>query len=276
MITIVDGNNILHSTYHVAKFRAKTNEQFIKAFLVRFQSFQKKYKNLHLVFDGKNNTEEQSKTLASYKADRGSLEPEVAKMFLATRNLLRYMGFKVIVEHGVEADQVIATLALQAYEAGDEALIISTDKDFNQLINSKIKVYDPRFDVLRDTKFVTNKYKVKPSQFAFYLTLHGDGIDGVSGLEGCGPVNAVKLVQKYGTFKNAVNQLSECSFELSRFEKMFVDQIEHVKKCYKVIKLKKLEQPIKISKGKHDPDKLKEYCKRKNLTYDYLFGHRKF
>jgi DNA polymerase-1 len=250
MKTIVDGNNILHSSFHVVKFRATTPDQFIKEFLKRFASMKREHPDLILVFDGKNNTEKQSKELDTYKADRGNLTKEAARIFSATRTLLRFTGYRVIHEHGVEADQVIATLALNAAEAGEDVLIISNDKDFNQLINDKIKVYDPRNKEFRDKKFVVKKFGVTPAQFAFYLTLNGDKIDGVAGLEGCGPVNTVKLIKKFGTFKNAVATLSDCSFELPRYEKMFVEQMAHLKSCYKVVKLTKLKKDFKVSTGK--------------------------
>lgn len=276
MQTIVDGNNILHSTYHVAKFRAKTPDQFIKAFLIRFNSMNKQYENLTLVFDGKNNTKEQSAELESYKAERGTLDKDVAKLFSAVRTLLRFLGYKVIHEDNVEADQVISTLALQAAERGEEVLIVSSDKDFNQLINKLIKVYDPRYKELRDHNFIVGKFMVKPSQFAFYLTLAGDKVDGVPGLEGCGPVNAVKLIHKFGTFKKACAALSGSSFELPRFEKLFFEQIAKLKKCYKVVKLGKLETEFKVSSGKVNMQRVQEYCEAKGYSYNYLFGKKKF
>ena len=275
MITIVDGNNILHSSYHTAKFRAESDDQFIKAFLIRFESFKKKYENLHLVFDGKDNTAVQSQLVDTYKEGREKEKNQI-RIFLRTIRLLKLLGYPVFHEDGVEADQVIAHLALTAKEAGDSALIISNDKDFNQLVCRQIEIYDPRAKVTRDVKFVTSKFGIKPSQFAFYLTLAGDAIDGVPGLKGCGPANAVKLINKYKTFKNAYNILSNSSFALDRYDKLLNDQLEDVKRCYQVVKLKKLKTEPVLVKRKRDNSKIEAYCESKGLSYAYLFGSRKF
>jgi DNA polymerase-1 len=275
MITVVDGNNILHSSYHTAKFRAESDEQFIKSFLIRFESFKRKYQNLHLVFDGKDNTAEQSQLIDTYKEGRVKDKKQI-KLFLRTIYLLKALGYSVYHEDGVEADQVIAHLALTAKEQGDSALIISTDKDFNQLICKQIKVYDPRAKVLRDNGHVVAKYGIKPSQFAFYLTLAGDTIDGVPGLKGCGPANAVKLIQKHKTFKNAYNTLRNTSFALDRYDKLLNEQLEFVKSCYQVVKLKKLSIEPRMILRKRNDIKIKAYCEAKGLSYAYLFGARKF
>ena len=275
MITIVDGNNILHSSYHVAKFRAESDDQFIKAFLTRFASFSREYSNLHLVFDGKDNIAEQSKLVDTYKEGREK-DKRQTKLFLRTITLLKLSGYTVYHENGVEADQVIAHIALTAKDSGDEALIISSDKDFNQLICKQIKVYDPRAKVTRDTKFVKEKFGIKPSQFAFYLTLAGDGIDGVPGLRGCGPANAVKLIEKYKTFKNAYRILNSSSFALDRYDKLLCEQLQDVKCCYLVVKLRKLKQEPAITHHKRNNKKIEAYCDSKGLSYPYLFGGRKF
>ena len=115
-----------------------------------------------------------------------------------------------------------------------------------------------------------------PSQFAFYLTLAGDAVDGVPGLEGCGPVNAVKLINKYKTFKNAYDTLNNSSFALDRYDKLLNDQLEVVKRYYQVVKLKKLKFEPVLVKRKRDNQKIEAYCESKGMSYAYLFGSRKF
>jgi 5'-3' exonuclease len=222
------------------------------------------------VFDGSEAKRTQQESLKDYKSNRVSQEDHVYESFNACRTCLKHLGYKVIHKKTKEADQTIATLALQHAEDGEDVVIVSNDKDFNQLINDRIKVYDPITKTMRDKQYVIDKFKVTPSQFAFYLTLIGDKVDNVSGLHKCGPVNAVKLVKKYKTFKKAVTLLSESSFALDKFEQMFVDQINHLKNCYKVVKLVK-ESHINIPDGNKDLATLRKYCEKRGYDYSYLF-----
>lgn len=275
-MVIVDGNNILHSTYHIAKFRAQSDDHYIKAFLMRFKSIKRNFGDLHIVFDGKNNKDSNIAILSEYKSNRESLAKNIANLFNTTKRLLKYSGYKIVNTDGFEADQIIASMALKSAENGEEVIVISTDKDFNQLISDKIKIYDPRVKEYRTKEMILEKYKVEPSQFAFFLTLNGDSIDGVSGLPRCGPVNAAKFIAKYKTFKNAVQTLSESSFALSSWDSEFVKHLDHLKNCYKVVKLKKLDVDFSVSSCAIDSTKLKSICEKRKLDYEYLYGLRKF
>ena len=113
--------------------------------------------------------------------------------------MVRLLGWKVLNVPGVEADDVIGTLACMATERGIETVISSGDKDLSQLVNEHVTVIDTMNDRKRDVAGVEAEFGVPPRLMVDYQTLVGDSVDNVPGVDKVGPKTAVKLLQEYGS-----------------------------------------------------------------------------
>jgi DNA polymerase-1 len=100
---------------------------------------------------------------------------------------------------GIEADDVIGTLAKQGERAGMEVFIVSSDKDFAQLVNEQVRMLDTIKDVTYDSELVRKKWGVLPGQIVDLLALMGDAADNIPGVDGIGQKGAVTLLQEHGS-----------------------------------------------------------------------------
>jgi DNA polymerase-1 len=151
-----------------------------------------------------------------YKAHRPPMPTELQSQISLLHELIEDMGIPLIVIDGVEADDVIATLAVQAAEQHINTLISSGDKDLAQLVNDKINIIDTMSNKFFDVNGVKEKFGVGPSQILDYLTLLGDASDNIPGVPGVGPKTAVKLLEEYQTVENILAHVQEISGNLGK------------------------------------------------------------
>lgn len=134
-----------------------------------------------------------------YKANRPPLSEELSSQMEPLHTLIRAMGLPLLEIPGVEADDVIATLAKQATAQGMQVIVLSGDKDLAQLVNTHIILLDSMRDTLLDQEGVLKKYGVPPAQIVDYLALIGDSSDNIPGVLGVGPKTAAKWLGEYGS-----------------------------------------------------------------------------
>ena len=139
-----------------------------------------------------------------YKANRPKMPDPLIAQRPHVLNALRFLGYTVLEADGVEADDVIASLAKKGAAQNLEVVIASTDKDLMQLVNDKIKAYDSFKGIWVDALAVEKKYGVKPTQMVDYLTLVGDSSDNVPGVAKCGPKTAAKWLKEFENLQNLV------------------------------------------------------------------------
>lgn len=146
-----------------------------------------------------------------YKAHRPEPPPELIGQFPLVSRLTDAMGLATLIQPGVEADDLIGSMVREAVAAGWEAVIVSADKDFSQLIGPKVKQYVPSRgrDAPRwlDAAAIEEKYGITPAQFVDYLALTGDSSDNIPGIRGIGPKTATTLLQKYGSVAGVYENL---------------------------------------------------------------------
>ena len=161
-----------------------------------------------VVFDakGKNFRHELS---PDYKANRVKMPEDLRVQIEPLHELVRLLGIPLIIETGVEADDVIGTLAMKASKDGQPVLISSGDKDMAQLVNGSITLMDTMKEATYDTHGIKEKFGVWPVQMIDYLTLVGDTSDNVRGVEKVGPKTAVKWLETYETLANLLEHLDE-------------------------------------------------------------------
>ena len=139
-----------------------------------------------------------------YKATRSPMPPELRTQIDPIHEVVKLLGWKVLNVPGVEADDVIGTLACLATRSGVQTIISSGDKDLSQLVNDHVTVIDTMNDRKRDVAGVTTEFGVPPSLMVDYQTLVGDAVDNVPGVDKVGPKTAVKLLTEYGSLDNLV------------------------------------------------------------------------
>jgi len=137
-----------------------------------------------------------------YKATRSAMPDDLRAQIPAIHEVVRLLGWKVLHVPGVEADDVIGTLACMATERGIQTVISSGDKDLSQLVNEHVTVIDTMNDRKRDIAGVEAEFGVPPRLMVDYQALVGDSVDNVPGVDKVGPKTAVKLLQEWGSLDN--------------------------------------------------------------------------
>ncbi|MFC5742658.1 DNA polymerase I [Dyella tabacisoli] len=134
-----------------------------------------------------------------YKANRPPMPDDLRAQIEPMLAIVGALGFPILRVPGVEADDVIGTLATQAHALGIEVLISTGDKDLAQLVRPGIDLINTMTNTTTDTAGVMEKFGVKPEQIIDYLSLTGDTVDNVPGVTKCGPKTAAKWLAEYGT-----------------------------------------------------------------------------
>ena len=155
------------------------------------------------VFDAKGKTFRDD-MYPAYKATRSPMPPDLRSQIEPVHEVVGLLGWPVLTVPGVEADDVIGTLACMASAQGIEVIISSGDKDLSQLVDEHITVIDTMNDKRRDLKGVEAEFGVPPRLMVDYQALVGDTVDNVPGVPKCGPKTAVKWLLEYGSLDNLV------------------------------------------------------------------------
>ena len=145
----------------------------------------------------------------AYKAQRSAMPDDLRSQIEAIHDVVRLLGWKVLDVPGVEADDVIGTLACMASRQKIEVIISSGDKDLSQLVDEHITVIDTMNDRRRDVAGVEAEFGVPPRLMVDYQTLVGDAVDNVPGVPKVGPKTAVKWLLEYGSLDALVARASE-------------------------------------------------------------------
>ncbi len=139
-----------------------------------------------------------------YKAHRPPMPDDLRVQIQPLHELIRALGLPLIIEHGVEADDVLGSLAQNAASQGFQVIISTGDKDMAQLVNERITLENSMTNTALDIRGVEEKFGVKPEQIIDYLALMGDAVDNIPGVPKVGPKTAAKWLQEYGTLDNLI------------------------------------------------------------------------
>jgi DNA polymerase-1 len=155
------------------------------------------------VFDAKGKTFRDD-LYPEYKATRASMPEDLAKQIEPIHEVVRHMGWPILMVEGVEADDVIGTLAAQATARGLNTVVSTGDKDLAQLVNDKVMLINTMSNEKLDEAGVVAKFGVPPNRIIDYLTLIGDTVDNVPGVTKCGPKTAVKWLALHGSLDGVI------------------------------------------------------------------------
>ncbi|MDO6386730.1 DNA polymerase I [Uliginosibacterium sp. 31-12] len=207
-LLLVDGSSYLFRAFHaLPDLRNKAGEPTgaLRGVLSMLMPLRDSIGATHAVcvFDAKGKTF-RNDWFPEYKATRKPTPEDLIPQIEPIQTCARALGWPVIVEPGVEADDVIGTLTRQAVERGFEVIISTGDKDMAQLVQPGVTLMNTMTNESLDSAGVLEKFGVPPERIVDYLTLMGDTVDNVPGVEKCGPKTAVKWLTEYGTLDNLV------------------------------------------------------------------------
>ena len=203
LLLLVDGSSYLYRAFHaLPDLRNKAGEPTgaIYGVLNMLRRLESDYKADYkaVIFDPKGKTFRDD-WYPEYKAHRPPMPDDLRAQIEPINAAIRAAGWPVLTIDGVEADDVIGTLATQAAAANIETLISTGDKDLTQLVSPKIRWFNTMSNELLDEAGVEAKFGVPPTRIIDYLALVGDTVDGVPGVQKCGPKTAVKWLTQYGS-----------------------------------------------------------------------------
>jgi DNA polymerase I len=202
-LVLVDGSSYLYRAYHALpdlRTRAGEPTGAIRGVIsmLRKMVADEKPDYFAVVFDAPGKTFRDD-WYPEYKANRSPMPEDMRPQIAPLHDLIKAHGWPLIMETGVEADDVIGTLARHAEQRGMECVISTGDKDLTQLVTEHVILKNTMSMETLDAKGVKDKFGVAPNQMLDYLTLIGDTVDNVPGVPKVGPKTAVKWLAEYNT-----------------------------------------------------------------------------
>ena len=213
-LLLVDGSSYLYRAFHaLPDLRNSKNEptNAIRGVLSMLRKLHKDYPADYsaCIFDAKGKTFRDD-IYQDYKANRPSMPDDLRSQVEPLQEAIKAMGWPLLIIDGVEADDVIGCLAKQAEKQGIRVIISTGDKDMAQLVNENVTLINTmpnafrKGDEILDIAGVEAKFGLKPELIIDYLTLIGDSVDNVPGVEKVGPKTAVKWLLEYGTLDGVI------------------------------------------------------------------------
>ncbi|HYM48507.1 MAG TPA: DNA polymerase I, partial [Burkholderiaceae bacterium] len=207
-LLLVDGSSYLYRAFHaLPDLRTSGGEPtgairgFISMLHVLRQQVEADY--LACVFDAKGKTFRDD-LYSEYKANRAAMPDDLTRQIEPIYASVRALGWPVIEIEGIEADDVIATLARRASEQQFRTVVSTSDKDLAQLVNEQVTLVNTMSNETLDIAGVSRKFGVPPARIVDYLALVGDSVDNVPGVAKVGPKTAAKWLQEYGSLDGVV------------------------------------------------------------------------
>ena len=220
-LVLIDGSSYLFRAFHALPPLMSSKGQAtgaIKGVISMIRKLMNEYphSNLAVVFDAKGKTF-RNEIYPEYKANRPPMPDELRSQIAPIHEIVRHMGVPLLIVEGVEADDVIGTLARQATEAKMKVLISTGDKDMAQLVNEHITLINTMTDTVMDVDGVIEKFGVRPDQIIDYLALVGDTSDNIPGVPKCGPKTAVKWLASYDSLQGVMNRAEEVKGKVGEY-----------------------------------------------------------
>ncbi len=205
-LLLIDGSSYLYRAFHAMpdlrnEAGDPTGAIYGMVNMMRRARSEIKADHIACIFDAKGKTF-RDEMYPEYKAHRSPMPEDLVKQIEPIHALVKALGWPVLMVSGVEADDVIATLACQASQAGWETIISTGDKDLAQLVNSSVTLINTMTNERLDTAGVIEKFGVPPERIVDYLSIVGDAVDNVPGVPKAGPKTANKWLAEFGDLDN--------------------------------------------------------------------------
>ncbi|MEN9543512.1 MAG: hypothetical protein RLZZ598_345, partial [Pseudomonadota bacterium] len=207
-LLLVDGSSYLYRAFHaLPDLRGPGGEPTgaIQGMVSMLEKLRQEYPAAHAacIFDAKGRTFRDD-LYAEYKAQRAPMPPDLVAQIAPIHEVVRLLGWPVLEVPGIEADDVIGTLAAVGARSGQQVVVSTGDKDLAQLVNPRVMLVNTMSAEKLDEAGVLAKFGVPPDRIIDYLTLMGDAVDNVPGVEKVGPKTAAKWIAEYGSLDGVI------------------------------------------------------------------------
>lgn len=228
-LVLVDGSSYLYRAFHA--FPPLTNREgeptgamYGVVNMLKSLISQVEPSHIAVVFDAKGKTF-RDELFEQYKSHRPPMPDELRSQIQPLHAIIKALGIPLISVEGVEADDVIGTLAVQAAKEGKQVLISTGDKDMAQLVNDHIMLINTMNNTLLDREGVIEKYGIPPELVIDWLALQGDSSDNIPGVKGVGEKTALALLQGIGSIKTIYENLDKVAELSFRGAKTFAPKL---------------------------------------------------
>jgi DNA polymerase-1 len=250
-LTLIDGSGFIFRAYHAIPHLSTTKgvpTNAVYGFTNMLLKALREHAPTHvaLVFDAGRRSF-RNELDPGYKANRPEAPDDLQVQFPLVRDVVRALAVPVVEEQGYEADDIIATLACRARERGFEVVVVTGDKDFTQLVDGKLSLYDPMAEASgrggwTGAAEVEKKLGVRPDQVVEYMAILGDKIDNIPGIPGVGEVTAAALIRHFRSIEEMLRRPDEIPVAVSRggekLKQKILDNVERIRLNRSLVELK--------------------------------------
>ena len=228
-VVLVDGSSYLFRAYHALPPLTTSKNHptgAIKGVVSMLRRLEQDFpeSKVVVVFDAKGKTFRHD-MYEEYKANRPPMPEDLAMQIEPIHNIVRAMGLPLLIVPGVEADDVIGTLAHEATSKGIDVVVSTGDKDMAQLVSDHVTLINTMTETAMDRDGVVEKFGVTPEQIIDYLALVGDKVDNIPGVNKCGPKTAVKWLQAYNDLDNLIEHAGEIKGKIGEYLREATDTL---------------------------------------------------
>ncbi len=258
---LVDGSSYLFRAYYALPPLTNSKGQptgAIYGVINMLRKLMMDYEPEHIavVFDPKGKTF-RNELYAEYKANRTEMPDELRDQIKPLFEIIKALGLPLIIKEGVEADDVIATLAKKAKQEGMNVLVSTGDKDLAQIVNHKVTLINTMTNRMLDPEGVVEKFGVPPESIIDYLTLVGDTSDNIPGVPKVGPKTAAKWLNQYGSLDNIIKNADEIKGKVGENLRAHISEIPLTRELVTVLSDVKLDEKLmELSPREQDREKL--------------------
>jgi DNA polymerase-1 len=208
---LIDGNSYVYRAYYAIKGLSNskglpTNAIYGFTNMLLKIIREKKPDGLAISFDSPVPTE-RHRIYEEYKAQRPEAPGELIQQIPHIRRMIEAFRIKIFEIPGYEADDILGTIARKAESEGANVFIVTGDKDMLQLVDNKVKVYDPMKDKVLDEEFIRDKFGVGPERVTEFMALTGDAVDNIPGIKGVGEKTARDLLSEFSSLEDLLNNV---------------------------------------------------------------------
>ncbi len=270
-LILVDGSSYLYRAFHaMPQFTNSRGEPTGAAYGIvnMLRKLLAEYDPAHIavVFDAKGETFRDA-IYADYKANRPPMPEELSAQIEPIHAIVRATGLPLLMIEGVEADDVIATLAVRAAKDGMDTLICTGDKDMAQVVDDRINLIDTMSDTYYDRQAVVEKFGVPPERINDYLALIGDTVDNIPGVPKVGPKTAAKWLQQYDSLDEIIVHADEIGGKVGENLRASLKQLSLARELTTIKRDVPLDKaPKELKREQPDETRLRELYTRMEFS----------
>ena len=268
---LVDGSSYLYRAYHALPNLTNSAGEPTGALLGVANMLRRLLKdaeseNIAVVFDAKGPTF-RHEMYEQYKANRPPMPLELRQQIKPIHEIVRLLGLPLIEVPGVEADDVIGTLAKRATAEKIDCVISTGDKDMAQLVNEHVSLINTMTDTSMDTDGVVQKFGVTPEQIVDFLALTGDKADNIPGVEKCGPKTAAKWLANWQNLEGVMANAADMKGKIGEYLREALETLPLSRDLATIRGDLELDQDVKkLTRGPVDEDDLREFLQRNEFN----------